>query len=1244
MKWQWEMMSEKHPKQVHFPNYCPNLFFISNWLRFGLHKMFDTMKTFTQRLALALMMMFAWMYVDAQQLAFPGAEGFGKFAVGGRYGSVYRVTNLNDSGSGSLRDAVSQPNRIVVFDVAGVIKINSVLVFSSNLYIAGQTAPGEGITVYGNRVSFSGANNTICRYMKFRMGSIYGDSGKDACGISNGQNMIFDHVSVSWGRDETFSISWDGKGTEPTNITIQNSIIAQGLLAHSAGGLIQTNGGVTLYRNLYVDNDTRNNKIKGVNQYVNNIVYNWKSAAYIMGGDSEGTSYANCEGNLFIKGPANGSTPLSGANANFNIYAQDNWFDNNKNGAFDPYLVPYSEYSGGPTFQSQPFNYPLVPTISAGNLLAESLPTVGASLPCRDFVDYYVVNEVKSLGASGAIISSESELPFGSPNSWLLWPGTKRTDSDGDGMPDDWEDANALNKSSAADAMLIAANGYANIENYINGIDAASTQAYLRAPLSLRMSEADANSVTLEWFDYTEMEDGYIIERLVDASYAEIGRVGANVSSFKVPDLQPEEQGSYRVKAFNAAVESGYSNVLTCSAKPIPVSVIDPSTFVPDVSWTGATNGNWDLSTVNWQNPNAVAFADGNKVLFGNQGSSQTITLAETVSPSVTFVSADNDYTFSGIGVIAGTGSVNKTGNGKFALLTNNSYTGATVIHSGTLEINKLANGGLASSIGASANHEFNWVWNGGKIRYTGSTVVTDRNVALESATEFEVTNAAATVTIGGVIDGQGDFVKSGPGKVYSTFGKYTYTGNTIVNDGTYELNGNYASVGLLGKLILKGGRFKTSGGADGRDGIFSFPVEVNGENTSYFEPTRNSQINSRFSGSGNLQLDISYLREFYNGNWDNFYGNLILNAVGALTTNPQFMLSNETNGAGIPNARIIVNSGIVIMGGKSGATYSLGALSGVAGTTLACVHVKTDGGIMTWKIGGLGTDEEFKGSINNGISSTSRIGTTHIVKEGKGYWRLTGTNKYRGTTTINGGMLIVNGLHTTDKDYTNVPFTPANYTVNAGGTLAGKGTIATGVIVNSGATLSPGDFGVGTFSVASLTMQAGSSFVVDINKNTGLYDKLTVTGAATLGGTLKLNITGTLAEGNTFTIMSASSYAGQFAAFEPATPGEGLAWHFSNGVLSVVNAATPVKEQKRDLEVSVGPNPVKSVLTVSSSKGFGNATLYIRSLTGKMVLSQSIVGKQTVNVSVDGLSKGIYLLSIVNDGKQLPVTKVVKE
>ena len=220
-------------------------------------------------------------------LAFPGAEGYGRNAVGGRHGEVYHVTTLADSGKGSLRDAVSKPGRIVVFDVAGIIRLQSPLAFSKNLTIAAQTAPGDGIVIYGNHVSFSGADNLICRYLRIRMG-VNGKDGKDAAGVAYGSNMIFDHMSVTWGRDECFSINGDPKkpGDQPRNITIQNSFIGQGLQPHSCGGLIQTTAenGVTLYRNLYIDNKTRNPKVKGLNQFVNNVVYNWgNGGAYIMG-------------------------------------------------------------------------------------------------------------------------------------------------------------------------------------------------------------------------------------------------------------------------------------------------------------------------------------------------------------------------------------------------------------------------------------------------------------------------------------------------------------------------------------------------------------------------------------------------------------------------------------------------------------------------------------------------------------------------------------------------------------------------------------------------------------------------------------------------------------------------------------------------------------------------------------------------------------------------------------------------
>lgn len=156
---------------------------------------------------------------DDGVLAFPGAEGYGKNATGARTGEgreIYHVTNLNDAGPGSFRDAVSKPWRIIVFDVSGVIKLSKdPVVLKSNQTILGHTAPGDGIVLYNGRVSASGAQNLIVRYLRIRMGAAYPSDQVDACGVANGADMIFDHCSMTWGRDECFSINPDGKEIAP---------------------------------------------------------------------------------------------------------------------------------------------------------------------------------------------------------------------------------------------------------------------------------------------------------------------------------------------------------------------------------------------------------------------------------------------------------------------------------------------------------------------------------------------------------------------------------------------------------------------------------------------------------------------------------------------------------------------------------------------------------------------------------------------------------------------------------------------------------------------------------------------------------------------------------------------------------------------------------------------------------------------------------------------------------------------
>ncbi|KAL4867959.1 putative pectate lyase C [Aspergillus spectabilis] len=392
--------------------------------------------------------------------AFPGAEGFGANAIGGRGGEVYIVTNLNDSGEGSLRDAVSATDRIVVFAVGGVINIEDRIVVSKRVTILGQTAPGGGITVYGNGWSFSNADEAVVRYLRIRMGRS-GDSGKDGITIAEGSNMIFDHLSVSWGRDETFSIS----GTAE-NITVQDTIIAQGLETHSCGGLMETDGGVSLFRNLYIDNKTRNPKVKGVNEFTNNLVYNWGGGGGYIAGDSSGQSYANIIANYFISGPSTTKSAFTRGNANFHGYVENNYYDPDQDGTLNGNaLGPASSNYGGMEIVETKYDYPSPETVlSPEEVVGFVTENVGASL-VRDSVDEFLVNEVLSYGKAGALISDEDSI--GGPGE--IDGGSPRTDTDGDGIPDDAE-VELGTDPNVVDSLELHESGYTFLEVWANGL------------------------------------------------------------------------------------------------------------------------------------------------------------------------------------------------------------------------------------------------------------------------------------------------------------------------------------------------------------------------------------------------------------------------------------------------------------------------------------------------------------------------------------------------------------------------------------------------------------------------------------------------------------------------------------------------------------------------------------------------------------------------------------------------------
>ncbi|MBD5265851.1 MAG: hypothetical protein HDS44_02665 [Bacteroides sp.] len=563
---------------------------------------------------------------DGGLLAFPGAEGFGRFTTGGRGGEIYHVTNLNDAGPGSLRDAVSKEGRIIVFDVSGVIELKSALVFKGNNTILGQTAPGEGIQVYGDRVSFSNATNLIVRNMRFRMG-VGGTNGADACGVANGTDMIFDHLSVLWGRDENFSVSWDNKNTRPANITIQNSIIGQGLQSHSCGGLIQTIGGVTLYRNLYIENKTRNPKVKGLNQYVNNVVYNWgEGGCYIMS-DSEGDSWADIENNYFVKGPWNGSTdPFVRGIQSFRYYGAGNYHDENKDGELNGHLMTEEEMRGAQNGTAPYSTYfasldalnanitefnatasekiQLIPEISnkmtAQEAYAWMLENVGPVLPARDEVDQYIIDELASYGKTGTRngITSEKQLPH--KGTGVLSGGVKPLDSDGDAIPDEWEKANGLNPNDASDAAAIdPATGYAWIEVYANSITEA--YPYIKKPISLAAGEPTKTSVILTWDVNKNTANGFVVELSTDGTtFTEAATAPEGTSTIELNGLTPETKYWVRLRSTDGnGLYSDYTDTIELT------TIGDPSAPKPSVNpfpANGAKEGIANGLTLTWEN------------------------------------------------------------------------------------------------------------------------------------------------------------------------------------------------------------------------------------------------------------------------------------------------------------------------------------------------------------------------------------------------------------------------------------------------------------------------------------------------------------------------------------------------------------------------------------------------------------------------------------------------------------------
>jgi len=415
----------------------------------------------------------------SQQLAFPTAEGYGKYAVGGRGGKVYEVTTLSSSGPGSLGEAIGASGpRTVVFRVSGTIEGNF-NIRNDKITIAGQTAPGDGVCIKGSLVV--SANDVIIRYIRVRANPTV---ETDAIWGRYHEHIILDHVSASWSSDEVLSLYHN------ENVTIQWCMIteacAKGGSGHRFGGIWGNNYG-TYHHNLIAHNDSRNPRWAsgcGFNDYRNNVLYNWGyqssyGAEARQSGDRRKPpiefSTINMVANYYKAGPATKSgvrdriaepsARVSDDKGSWHV--ADNYVDGFSDVTANNWLgIDGSSYRK----MSAPWDAMPINQESPQDAYRAVLAHAGCSKPDRDNIDRRIIEEVRKGTATygnNGIITTPSDVG-GWPN---LQGGTAPVDSDHDGMPDTWETERELNPNDASDgARDRDGDGYTNLEEYVNGL------------------------------------------------------------------------------------------------------------------------------------------------------------------------------------------------------------------------------------------------------------------------------------------------------------------------------------------------------------------------------------------------------------------------------------------------------------------------------------------------------------------------------------------------------------------------------------------------------------------------------------------------------------------------------------------------------------------------------------------------------------------------------------------------------
>jgi hypothetical protein len=574
--------------------------------------------------------------------AFPGADGFGRFTSGGRGGQLIKVTNLNDSGPGSLREAIeTKTTRIIVFDISGTIHLQSPLrVIHPNVTVAGQTAPGDGITLANFPFELA-SSNIIVRYMRFRLGDRNTASYLDAMTSNFNRNIIIDHCSLSWGTDET------GSFYANENFTLQWSIISEGLnkSLHTKGehgyGGIWGGKNVSFHHNLIAHFTNRSPRFdspdlykdatslqnyRGVVDFRNNAIYNWRDEAS-RGGEAGTINMIN---NYYKPGPASlrrdfflhplnkiensvlvyeyGKFFLSGNVLEGNsTVTNDNWkgvSPRNGSSADLPRMILSSALPGNV--------YEV--THSASVAYQRILEQAGASL-VRDAVDNRILKETTngtttftgSNGSTNGIIDSQNDVGG--------WPTLKSQsalkDSDGDGIPDSWEVERGLNAFRTNDREYNLSPYYTDIEVYINSIVQHIVNASNPgAPSGVTLNSPSQNAtvvptdITFRWLaGSTAQQYNLQVSTTSDFSTGVINFNNITLYSHVISSLSPNTTYFWRVRGINNQGAGNFSSTFSFKTAtnnqipqaPVLISPIDQNSGIAvnaDLTWSKVPNTN----------------------------------------------------------------------------------------------------------------------------------------------------------------------------------------------------------------------------------------------------------------------------------------------------------------------------------------------------------------------------------------------------------------------------------------------------------------------------------------------------------------------------------------------------------------------------------------------------------------------------------------------------------------------------